>query len=132
MSIRQTSYQLLPFLFAHVLQHFKPSCLLIYKACRVFWLLVEQIVVVLQHLCQRVGTNIVGCNVAIATMSHAIADILVRNHTRIMKVSRKAVSCPLEHCKFKIEVQFFCSVSQANTMKNTAEVCPSGRRRKAS
>ena len=35
-------------------------------------------------------------------------------------------------CKFKIEVQFFCSVSQANTMKNTAEVCPSGRRRKAS
>ena len=35
-------------------------------------------------------------------------------------------------CKFKIEVQLFCSVSQANTMKNTAEVCPSGRRRKAS
>lgn len=30
--------------------------------------------------------------------------------------------------KFKIKVQFFCSVSQANTMKNTAEVCPSGRR----
>ena len=34
--------------------------------------------------------------------------------------------------KFYLEVQFFCSVALAKTMKNTAEVCQSGRRRKAS
>lgn len=54
-----------------------------------------------------------------------LAEKLGRDQATISKWCTNA-------CKFKIEVQLFCSVSQANTMKNTAEVCPSGRRRKAS
>ena len=78
-------------------------------------------------LSQSNDNDRVDNNVLFALYRGAV-HLLVTNDEGIHK---KAQQIGIQ-CKFKIEVQFFCSVSQANTMKNTAEVCPSGRRRKAS
>ena len=50
--------------------------------------------VILQHLCKRIGTDIIGSNVTAATVPHAVAYIFIRYDTRVIEIGSEAVPCP--------------------------------------